>query len=88
MKTEIKKFGIPFGVIAFAVAGAFASNLPQKNDASLVDRNGYRLVGEICSPTTITCSTIFNLVMCKDVSNNQLYDWNGTSCPDPLYHKP
>ena len=88
MKTEIKKFAIPFATVAFALASAFAGNTTAKSGTALADPNGYRLVSGVCTETSKVCSRTFNPIMCKDIANNQLYDWNGTSCPDPLYHKP
>ena len=87
MEAKIKKIGFPIALVLIAVAGAFASNLSSKNNSSLADKIGYRLVGTVCTPTSVGCSDIESPIMCTDINDNQLYDWNGTSCPSELYHK-
>lgn len=87
MKTRIKKAMLPLVVAIMAIAGAFASNYSVVEDnATLMDRPGYRLQGTVCVNASITCTTITSTVLCTDGSNT-LYDWNGTSCPTALFHK-
>lgn len=73
-------------VALVAIAGAFASNLSKQDNAALVDRQGHIRVGTQCLPTPVICTTDFGPV-CSD-GTNILYDWNGSSCPMPLYRKP
>jgi hypothetical protein len=87
METKIKKIGFPIAVALIAVAGAFAGNLSSNDNSSLADKVGYRLVGTVCTATSVTCSDIESPIMCTDINSNQLYDLNGTSCPTELYHK-
>lgn len=86
MKTKFRTFGLPMGVALLAVGGAFASTVSSQSKSVLADRQGHIKVGSTCTPTQVTCSNVFNLQMCSDGSNI-LYDWNGTSCPLPLYKK-
>lgn len=73
-------------VALIAIAGAFASNLSSQDNSALVDRQGYIKDGDQCTPVSVTCSTIFNAMMCTSGSTI-LFDWNGESCPLPLYRK-
>lgn len=77
---------MPLAIALIAVIGAFASNTNSQKDAAYADKFGYRKVGNNCVPTTTLCSTIEIKFLCTDGSNI-LYEWNGTSCPDVLYHK-
>lgn len=82
------KLALPILAIAIATGAAFASAPSAKSGAALVDRTGYtRTSVTNCTPTPITCSTEFNIQMCTNGSAT-LYDWNGTSCPSALFHKP
>lgn len=84
MKTKIKNLGMPVVVALIAIAGAFAGNVStKKGDAPLVDRLGYTIT---CQQTSIMCTTDDGPT-CTDVEGNTLYDFNGTSCPNPLNRK-
>lgn len=73
-------------VVVIAIAGAFASNRSNQSEKALVDRLGYIKSGEICTPTTVMCSTDFHENLCSD-GVNFLFDWNGTSCEEALYRR-
>lgn len=89
MKTKFKKFSISLGIALIAIAGAFASKVSAENNARLIDREGYYLnEDDVCTPSGITCSTVFNTQMCSTAGHAVLFDWNGTSCAVPLYYKP
>tara|TARA_R110000868_G_scaffold399620_3_gene673562 strand:+ start:742 stop:1005 length:264 start_codon:yes stop_codon:yes gene_type:complete len=85
MKKRIAKLAMPLAAILLAMGGAFAGTSGENGDA-VADRTGYIKNGVQCTPTAITCSTVFNPQQCSD-GINQLYDLNGTSCPLPLYKK-
>lgn len=88
MKTIFKKSRISIVIALIAVAGAFATNLSAENNA-VVDRQGYYLnANDVCTPSNVICSTVFNTQMCSDAGHSILFDWNGTSCAVPLYYKP
>lgn len=87
MKTKIRKFVIPMVVALVAIAGAFASNLSQKDDTTaIMDKPGYLFQGAACVKTATICSTIQNSKLCT-VGGHNLFEWNGTSCPINLYRK-
>lgn len=86
MKKRIAKFVLPVAAVVLAAGGAFAGTFSGEKDVAVADRIGYIRNGSQCTPTAVSCSTIFNPQQCSD-GTNQLYDYNGTSCPLPLYKK-
>ncbi|TDS52426.1 DUF6520 family protein [Myroides indicus] len=96
MKKFLKNAGLQIGVFALAIGAAFATNAMKNAEMQVTDRIGYyRLVEGNTSPCNVTnvmCTTITNPVLCTwfDVSSGKehnLYELEGTSCPNKLYKK-
>ena len=88
MKTSIVKLVFPAAAIVLAIAGAFAGTKSVQNDGALTDKVGWIEISPTqCVQTEVECSTVFDELMCKDASNNELRDGDGNGCPLPLYRK-
>ena len=83
MKTKFFKLILPMAVITFGIAGAISTNAMNKKADFFANRPGYtHIEGENCVDVSVTCKNTVG-VPCT-LGGNQLYDFNGSTCPNPL----
>lgn len=79
---------MPILAIAIATGAAFANAAVTKPGSALIDRQGYvKVSASVCTPTQILCSTTQHQFMCSN-GTVDLFDWNGTACPNALFYRP
>lgn len=88
MKTQFLKNAVPFGVIALALSGAFATTSMQKASA-VFPQPGFQLdaMGN-CSDTPVSCDTQDNDIVCRvnDLTGPQAWGKNTSGeCVIKLY---
>ncbi len=90
MKKILKSAGLPIGVFALAIGGAFATNAMKNADPN--DRVGYYFDVNApikCMPKE-DCTTIEGITCTWEESptvSHDLYELQGTSCVKKLYKK-
>ena len=84
----MKKFLLPAFVILMGTGAAFVTQSFKTADKAIVD--GYRIdesdpENPTCVNMHVECSNAPTAFLCEDVVGNQLFELQGTSCPEELF---
>jgi hypothetical protein len=84
----MKKFILPAFVILMGSGAAFVTQSFKTADKAIVD--GYRIdesdpENPTCVNMQVACSNAPTPFICEDTVGNQLFELQGTSCPEQLY---
>ncbi|MDV3925517.1 hypothetical protein CMT52_01800 [Elizabethkingia anophelis] len=82
----MRKLILPVTVLLIGTGAAFATNFAKQNKAVF---EGYRIDTSTpereCINMHVECSDVPTPFLCTDGSGNQLYQLEGTDCPNELY---
>lgn len=83
---------LPAAIVLFGVGSAFATNINKGGQKAVKEGYVYRPgEQEECQNTHISCSDVESSVICTanvGMGNEQLFDYNGSSCPNNLFQIP